>query len=281
MHIRFNPLFRVNQSSKLKIASFRQTFAQLGSSGHRKTKSDIVPPMHRAQGTRLPANLQMLVVSAKQPRAQLRLVVPPQNAGNCQTARGSATHQDNASDLNAVYRDNRRANAEASALVIHETRRNPTAFSSYQNRQSHMSPTETECPSVRMMQGVILRDRHGRRLDPPVSASEGLIERVAGMRLCNKFHLKGHCSFSKCKHLHLIRDAVTGEFRHLNQEENQALRIIARRSFCRHRSSCNDPGCFAGHRCVNHIKKGRRECSFPEELHFEETAPVVYHPLQG
>ena len=114
----------------------------------------------------------------------------------------------------------------------------------------------------------IPRDIQGRRLDLPVQFSALMVDRLEAQRLCNNYHLKGHCAYPKCKHLHLWHG------RELFDEEKQALRVIARRSPCRAKNGCMDPECYAGHRCPNHIVKGNRICCFDECLHFEDSEPV-------
>ena len=171
----------------------------------------------------------------------------------------------------SVYRDNRRVNARA--LSIHQMEVwNPHLGLWYRQIQPFNVPRRqmTQPPSS----NPILRDSQERRLDPPLNASTEIVDQIEQMRLCNNYHLKGECRFPKCKHLHGVPDAHSGLLRDLHASEREALRVVARRSYCRNGTACSDTRCYAGHKCANHITKGHRDCSFPDSMHFEETIPV-------
>ena len=166
----------------------------------------------------------------------------------------------------AVFRENRRLNAER-----------------YRREDNARSPCQRilwrgDAPrKPRSSSSIVPRDSKGRRLDPPLNPpSPGIVTEVEKAKYCNQYHLKEFCQFDRrqCKFRHEARDE-RGHFRRLNPEEKEALRCLARRSFCVKRTSCDDPDCFASHRCSNHDKKpeGRR-CSFPASMHFEDSEPV-------
>lgn len=169
---------------------------------------------------------------------------------------------------NAVFKENRRLNAER--YWAGRARGNRSTHEKKPWRQN--APTKQESSS-----NILLRDSKGRRLDPPLNPpSTALVAEVEKARYCNEYHLKGFCKFDRrdCKFRHEAKDE-RGAYRKLRLEEKEALRCLARRSFCVKRTSCDDPGCFASHRCPNHNRKpaGGR-CSFPASMHFERSEPV-------
>ncbi|KAG8527169.1 uncharacterized protein KY384_008599 [Bacidia gigantensis] len=169
------------------------------------------------------------------------------------------------------YRSNRQLNAEAAKDTRNQFNQMPLfnhAAGSCQNLQGQKA-TAGQAPRP------IIRDEHGRRLDIPTNYKEELINQLDNGRLCNNYHLKGNCAYPKCKHLHqvpVIEGNPHGPKRNLTSDEVETLRYIARRSPCRNRTSCNDPRCFASHRCPNHVEKGRKTCGFPVDMHFEISA---------
>lgn len=163
--------------------------------------------------------------------------------------------------LTNIYAKNRRTNAESS-LTAHSTALRQV------KSEGHVS-------EILDHKTLILRDAKGRRLDPTLKVSESLVDSIEGGRLCNNFHLKGQCPFRKCKYLHFLRDEKTQEERLLTAEEKETLRSMARRSPCKHGTTCNDPHCYAGHRCPNHTDKSGVQCSFPESMHFVVAEPVI------
>ena len=160
-----------------------------------------------------------------------------------------------------VYARNRRCNAESSlaaqSTVLRQVR-----------SEGHVS-------DILDSKTTILRDARGRRIDPALEVHASLVDSIERGRLCNNFHLKGRCPFKKCKYLHFLRDEKTQQERLLTAEEKETLRCMARRSPCKHGTACDDPHCYAGHRCVNHVEKGGIQCSFPESMHFMVAGPFT------
>ena len=160
-----------------------------------------------------------------------------------------------------VYARNRRSNAESSLAA--------------QSTVLRQVRSEGHVPEILDLETTILRDNRGRRIDPALVVHESLMDSIEGGRLCNNFHLKGRCPFKKCKYLHYLRDEKTQRERLLTTEEKETLRCMARRSPCKHGTACDDPHCYAGHRCVNHTEKGSIQCSFPESMHFVVVGPLA------
>ena len=181
---------------------------------------------------------------------------------------GNGGLADQEADTSAVYKANRRAN-----------------FQNLQNQHSWFSncketPQDSDSQVVQIQSGQdnprrdVSRDKKGRRVDLPLTFLVNIVDKMERTHYCNSFHLHGHCGYPKCKHLHMVRHEETGLLRRLNAEETETLRYIARRSPCRYGTACDVVDCWAGHRCINHIKKGKRSCCFPENMHFEFAEPV-------
>ncbi|KAL9128037.1 MAG: hypothetical protein Q9217_003201 [Psora testacea] len=191
---------------------------------------------------------------------------------------------ENREATNLVYGENRRANLrdrkEAEARQQRGGDLGPPAQGASTGQNVNLRVTREAKPSDQISNAgqsqaqqeiparSIPRDKQGRRLDIPLEYTVSLVDRMEKLHLCNNYHLKGHCTFPKCKHLHMW------DGRELNAEEKQVLRIIARRSPCKYKNRCQDPECYAGHRCTNHTEKGNHECSFDECLHFENSQPA-------
>ena len=254
--------FSFNQSTKFKMASFPRTFTTGSQSHHGRSVSDVTQPsLARPQRDRCKsrstpeANMDRLAVevalalsSTKVADLPSRVVTPP---------------RDKDPSTKLQYRENRRNNARSFVLSQTDGLQLPGLR---HNRQRSSLSTQPGQLILRPIQ--IVRDGQGRRLDPPVDVPAASLEKVERLHLCNNYHLKNDCGKAKCKYLHLIPDRGTGSLRGLTPVEKEALRLIARRSFCRNDTSCNDPHCYAGHRCVNHIK-WKQGCSFPISMHFE------------
>ena len=181
---------------------------------------------------------------------------------------GSATSDEEAFEVSKVYKENRRANL--TNLQVEQKIAALTEVGSW----TRQNPVGQILGQVNAPRRIIPRDGEGRRLDPPLTFPMSLVEKMERKHYCNPFHLKGHCPYPKCKHLHLVLDEATKLLRRLTLEETETLRFIARRSPCRHGTACTLVDCWAGHRCINHIQKGKRICCFPDSMHFEDKSPV-------
>ena len=180
-----------------------------------------------------------------------------------------STHSDEEIlDTIDVYKQNRRVNS--SNLRMGQAM-SPDLMT---ESQIHSSPAYQAHGGASPLSAIVPRDTEGRRLDLPLNFLDSLVDEMDKIHYCNSFHLKGHCPYPKCKHLHMVRDEATQLLRRLNPGETETLRFIARRSPCRHGTACNVVDCWAGHRCINHIKKGKRDCSFPESMHFEDKGAI-------
>ena len=195
----------------------------------------------------------------------------PNEKGSTECPLGDGSSADEEIDINAVYKANRRANLRS---LQNQHKSFSTCTEELQTSVGHMK--EFQSGKDRR---IVPRDKKGRRVDLPLAHLINLVEEMERTHYCNSFHLNGRCSYPKCKHLHMVRDKETRLLRRLDAEETETLRFIARRSPCRNGTACDAVDCWAGHRCINHVKKGRRNCCFPESMHFEYVEPV--NLLQG
>ena len=252
-----------NQTAKFKVADFRDTFTISRDHVHKRSISDILQDSVREMSQQ-----QYHLRGGSFPEASShrppRLLIPavptslptslPTSTTMTVPSSGALTPTDASAPRNPVYRANRRVNAQINAVLS-------------QQPHIHRGPAIGAFSPVQ-------RDIMGRRLDPllePVPPS--VLEGMEGVRFCNKYHLKRYCSFLKCKHRHKIVDHRTGLLRDLDAVELRALRILARRSPCKHGIACNDQACYAGHWCTNHtVKPGDRGCIFPKSMHYVRTA---------
>ncbi|KAF4441584.1 hypothetical protein F53441_11988 [Fusarium austroafricanum] len=85
--------------------------------------------------------------------------------------------------------------------------------------------SQVSSPGAVQPRGAILRNRHGQRVDPPLSYNESDFKSVKNRKLCNRFFLLGKCSFmenfGECSHKH------EGD---LSEDQKSALRAVARLS---------------------------------------------------
>lgn len=235
---------------KLRYASFPDVFGTV-SSGQTQPSYNVMRLdfiQHHQRSYESPASNEVV------PQAITRRLTAPSIEADPIVAQVDAP-------LTNIYAKNRRTNAESS-LAAHSTALRQV------KSEGHVSEILDHKP-------FILRDAKGRRLDPTLEVSERLVDSIEGGRLCNNFHLKGRCAFKKCKYLHFLRDDTTQEERLLTAEEKETLRAMARRSPCKHGTTCSDPHCYAGHRCANHTEKGGIQCSFPDRMHFVVAEPVT------
>ena len=234
---------------KLRYASFPDVFGTVSSGrappSYNVTRHDFIQHEERLYASP--------VFNGNLPQPTTRTLIAPSREANPIVEQIDAPA--------TVYTRNRRCNAESSlaaqSTVLRQVR-----------SEGHVSAMLDSKPTI-------LRDAEGRRIDPALEVHESLMDSIEGGRLCNNFHLKGRCPFKKCKYLHFLRDEKTQQERFLTTEEKETLRCMARRSPCKHGTTCDDPYCYAGHRCANHIKKGDIQCSFPESMHFVVVEPVT------
>lgn len=104
----------------------------------------------------------------------------------------------------------------------------------------------------------VLRNANGQRIDSPLKYSVTLVSELKPRKLCNRFHLLGDCSYDPCQHTHGAK---------LKPEQLNALRYIARLTFCSWGSECEDESCLSSHSCPLTPCTWGRECKFPRELH--------------
>ncbi|KZL72545.1 ccch zinc finger dna binding protein [Colletotrichum incanum] len=109
----------------------------------------------------------------------------------------------------------------------------------------------------------VYRNKAGQRVDPPLSYAQQDFIMMKSRKMCNSFHLTGRCPYreawGKCSHEHGQSPSP---------KELQALRAVARQSFCHSGLACRDPNCVFGHQCPREDCNGA-SCRhrFPLELH--------------
>ncbi|KZL77892.1 CCCH zinc finger DNA binding protein, partial [Colletotrichum tofieldiae] len=107
------------------------------------------------------------------------------------------------------------------------------------------------------------RNKAGQRVDPPLSYAQQDFIVMKNRKMCNSFHLTGRCPYreawGKCSHEHGQSPSL---------KELQALRAVARQSYCHSGLACSDPSCVFGHQCPREDCNGA-SCrhKFPLELH--------------
>ncbi|WQF80702.1 hypothetical protein CDEST_05716 [Colletotrichum destructivum] len=111
--------------------------------------------------------------------------------------------------------------------------------------------------------GEIVRNKAGKRVDPPLSYALQDFNMMKNRKLCNNFHLTGRCyhmeTWGRCSHEH--GQSPT-------HKELQALVALARHSYCHTGLDCNDPNCVFGHQCPREDCNGAScRYKFPLELH--------------
>ncbi|KAK1978457.1 hypothetical protein LZ30DRAFT_728836 [Colletotrichum cereale] len=88
----------------------------------------------------------------------------------------------------------------------------------------------------------VYRNRAGQRVDPPISCSQQDFIIMKNKKMCNNFHLTGRCYHKemsgRCSHEHGPSPSP---------RELQALRAVARQSYCHSGLDCSDPNCLFGH----------------------------------
>lgn len=86
----------------------------------------------------------------------------------------------------------------------------------------------------------VLRNANGQRIESPLKYSPTLVSELKPRKLCNRFYLLGDCPYDPCQHTHGAK---------LKAEQLNALRYIARLTFCSWGSECEDENCLSGHSC--------------------------------
>ncbi|KAK1990890.1 hypothetical protein LX36DRAFT_591686, partial [Colletotrichum falcatum] len=109
----------------------------------------------------------------------------------------------------------------------------------------------------------VYRNRAGQRVDPPVRYSQQDFIAMKNKRMCNSFHLAGKCPYmekwGRCSHEHGQSPSP---------KELQALRAVARQSYCHSGLNCNEPSCLFGHQCPREDCNGAGcRHNFPLQLH--------------
>ncbi|WDK21143.1 hypothetical protein CGRA01v4_12432 [Colletotrichum graminicola] len=109
----------------------------------------------------------------------------------------------------------------------------------------------------------VYRNKAGQRVDPRVSYSQHDFFIMQQKRMCNSFHLTGRCPYKetlgRCSYEHGQSPSP---------KELEALRAVARQSYCPSGLNCNDPNCLLGHQCPRDDCNGTScRCKFPLHLH--------------
>jgi hypothetical protein len=105
-----------------------------------------------------------------------------------------------------------------------------------------------------------LRNSKGERVDPQLHlrCSQQDVMDIRPKKLCNNYHLLGHCSYGNaCSHRHGPE---------LKPNELDALRSIARLTPCGNGLRCKDESCVYGHKCQRRFCV-ITQCRFPPEMH--------------
>jgi hypothetical protein len=135
----------------------------------------------------------------------------------------------------------------------------PSAPSPSSTAQRGSSPPRVLVPSV------VLWNRRGQRVDPPLRYLHQDFYSLRALQLCNSFHLLGKCyfqdTFGECHHDHKKK---------LSALQKTALRAVARQTPCQSGLSCNDPDCLHGHRCTRD-NCDISQCRFSSAMHDVDT----------
>lgn len=125
--------------------------------------------------------------------------------------------------------------------------------------------------------GHVALNKNEHRLDPYIVPSapdiiSRLRTRVNKQRLCNNYHLKGHCDAgNSCPYNH----------EPLNAELKRALESLAYTHPCHRRGGCRFETCTSGHICQNQDCKrrgGKANCKMPYLSHNEDFLVARYAP---
>ena len=142
-----------------------------------------------------------------------------------------------------------------------------TAYATVASRPA-TSPSPTG-PQAAAAAGKVLRNRLGQRVDSELKFSSKDFHDLKALKLCNRFHLAGKCSYTqihgKCYHEHGERVPAA---------QRQALLAVSRLSPCPAGTWCDDAKCISGHRCPRSNCHGD-DCRFPYEMHDVDTNVVT------
>ena len=120
-------------------------------------------------------------------------------------------------------------------------------------------------PQVDRPNPVIFRNAAGQRIDPPIRPMESVISWLRQKKFCNGHYLRGQCPDPRCTARH---DG------HLDSEQLNGLRFLARGLPCRQSNSCRDPICYAGHNCP--VPTCHQEyCKFYNDMHVKDLRIVA------
>ncbi|KAH6688541.1 hypothetical protein F5X68DRAFT_80475 [Plectosphaerella plurivora] len=145
-------------------------------------------------------------------------------------------------------------------------------------RKSSASPPPVVIPAIApaprptpsSSSAVVLRNKHGQRVDRPLEYRQEDFHTLRPQKLCNSFHLLDRCQFldlkGQCAHRHGKK---------LSPRQLEALRAVARLSPCHSGGiKCGDADCLSGHQCVFRGCTGS-DCKFPNTMHNVDTRVVA------
>lgn len=182
--------------------------------------------------------------------------------------------------------------AQCRYLHVDDQRRTPGASASNNSGNSHSSsswrdtkpdhsaaiaaiktlPAKEDVPADH-----VAVNKAGFRLDPylPPTGNEAtnrLNSRTRRNRVCNNFHLNGHCPAG---------DQCPYDHSELEDDLRTALETLARSTPCPRRGTCRDPDCTKGHVCQIpdcKARGGHGYCRIPYGSHLEDLAVAQYVP---
>lgn len=115
-------------------------------------------------------------------------------------------------------------------------------------------------PRVDRPKPVIFRNAAGQRVDPAIRPMESVISWLRHKKFCNGHYLRGQCPDPRCTARH------NG---HLDSEQLNGLRFLARGLPCRQSNLCRDPICYAGHNCPVPTCH-QTNCKFYADMHITD-----------
>jgi hypothetical protein len=116
--------------------------------------------------------------------------------------------------------------------------------------------------------GVIARNAAGHRIDTPVPYSSAEVKAMKLKKLCNVFHILGHCPHeNRCSFKH---------GRKIAHRSVEALINVSRMSNCPSGLGCCVENCVLGHRCPKDPCRLGKTCYFPQAMHRVDTRIVSW-----